>query len=133
MKNKDAAKPKMSKEVLEQKFDKIAGLLRDIKSEWKDRLEAMQEIQGFINSDYSDQDYFPAAFERLAPFLSLQFTDLRTGIVKQAAQIITDGCEVLGERISGFGERIMSTEGLLKQINSGNKVVAELVHECRRW
>ena len=93
-------------------------------------------MHGLINSDYSDQEYFPGCFEKLAPFLSIQvraghqFTDLRSSIIKQAAQVITDGAEVLGEQIAGFGERILSTEGLLKQLNSGNKVVAELVHEC---
>jgi hypothetical protein len=32
--------------------------------------------------------------------------------------------------MSGFGEKILCTEGLLKQISCGNKIIAEIVHEC---
>jgi len=32
--------------------------------------------------------------------------------------------------MEGFAEKVLMPEGLLKQISSGNKVVAELAHEC---
>lgn len=91
----------------------------------------MQEALNLVNSDYSDMPYFPAVFERLAPHISTQFSDMRTGIVKLAAQIITDACVVLGDQMAGFGERILSTEGLMKQLSCGNKVIAEFAHDCR--
>lgn len=129
---------KHSKEALEQRIDKLCSTLRDIsnrlltpETEWKERQEAMQEVLNLVNSDYSDMPYFPSVFERIAPQISTQFSDMRTGIVKLAAQIITDACVVLGEQMTGFGERILSAEGLMKQLSCGNKIIAEIAHDCR--
>lgn len=59
-----------------------------------------------------------------------QFGDLRSSIVKEAAQFIRDSAELLGESIAEFGEKVLLGETLLKQINSGNKIVSEMAHEC---
>jgi hypothetical protein len=54
---------------------------------------------------------------------------MRTAIIKQATHVITRACQVGVRGMEGFAEKVLMPEGLLKQISSGNKVVAELAHE----
>ena len=39
-------------------------------------------------------------------------------------------CETLGSDFCTTAEKLISSEGLLKHINNGNKVVSELAHDC---
>ena len=81
---------------------------------WEERLEMLKKCQNIINSDYSDQPYFVEELETLALSVGKQFTDLRGNIVKEVSHLVSDASELLGEELSGFGEKILGNENLLK-------------------
>ena len=85
-------------------------------------------MQTLISSDYINFENFPTLFLKFTAPLSVQLNDLRSAIVKEAANTIVLAASVLGDAFELSAERL--ADALYKVINSGNKILAELGSEC---
>ena len=85
-------------------------------------------MQALISSDYVNFDNFPTLFLKFTGSLSVQLNDLRSAIVKEAANTIVLASSVLGDAFELCAERL--ADGLYRLISSGNKILAETGSDC---
>ena len=55
---------------------------------------------------------------------------MRSAISKEACRLVCLAARVAGERLESLCDKLISKDGLLKIINSGNKIIAENGNDC---
>ncbi|KAH9287653.1 hypothetical protein KI387_031770, partial [Taxus chinensis] len=83
----DPVKVYSEKELLRE-IDKITGMLAP-EQDWSVRIIAMQRVEGLVFGGASDYACFPTLLKQLVGPLSVQLSDRRSSIVKQACHLLS--------------------------------------------
>lgn len=77
-----------SEKELVREMDKIAGMLTP-EQDWSVRIAAMQKVEGLVFGGAPDYGCFPALLKQLVGPLTVQLSDRRSSIVKQACHLLS--------------------------------------------
>jgi len=77
-----------SEKELVREMDKIAGMLTP-EQDWSVRIAAMQRVEGLVFGGAPDYGCFPALLKQLVGPLTVQLSDRRSSIVKQACHLLS--------------------------------------------
>ena len=116
---------------LAREFEHMSTVLSDmsrdyIENDWQERIKSMKRIQAVIASGGTAFDNFlPLMLKFMMP-LSVQLSDLRSAIVREAYNTLVQAAEACRDSFEQCAERIADT--LFKLLNSGTKVLADAGH-----
>ena len=97
--------------------------------DWDKRQQMLAKLSLYLQN-MDQTTVLVKSFDRLSACLLIQFSDLRSGVYKEVHRLINNLAEYLGPDFHSTSEKMITSEGQLKQLKSGNKIVAELAHEC---
>ena len=115
--------------TLNNEIEEIHSLLSNLSGDWEKRQNCLKKMAEYVTTLGCNSMTLIKTIERLAPCFTVQFTDLRSSITKQVAILINLCATTLQDSFMTAAEKIISSEGLLKLINNGNKIIAEMAHE----
>lgn len=122
--------PIYSEKELNAEYENMSTILNDINTDWNKRFNAIKRLEGLILGGAPQIDSFPTVMSKLYLHLTVQLNDLRSAISKEACRLVCLSAKVAGERLESLCDKLISKDGLLKIINSGNKIIAENGNEC---
>lgn len=107
-------------------YDQVAETLSRLDIDWKLREEGLAKLQARLEEGRADAFDFLNA--RGAKLLALQLSDLRSGVVRGAAETIQAACQgrVSSKHISleSFAESVIREPNTFKAVGNGNKLIA---------
>ena len=115
--------------TLNNEIEQIYSLLINISGDWDKRQNCLKKMAEYVTTLGCQSSTLIKNIERLAPCFQAQFFDLRSSITKEVAHLVNICATTLQGNFITAAEKIISTEGLLKLINNGNKLIAEMAHE----
>jgi len=118
----------LSENDLEKEFQNVSGILSSTEPDWKQRINALKKVQTIITSGGTAFKNFLKQFLKFVSPLSVQLSDLRSAVCKEAANTAIIAAEACGDSFELCAERLSDT--LFRLLNSGTKVIAETGHQC---
>jgi hypothetical protein len=121
----------LSERAYNSEMENIINIIKDNKSDWKDRLSAIQRIGSIVLGNYGNSIQFIRLFnQKLFLNISIQMCDIRTTLMKESCRILIVLTGVLNEKVENGVEKIFSSIILFKLIGSANKVISDTASEC---
>jgi len=117
---------------LQREFDGIQRTLSDNKGDWKQRMNALQQLQGIVlgcseNSNFVPRDFAQQAVRIREPLVA-QVQDLRSAIVREACSVLFLLSHVLGYEFEPFALQALPV--LFKATFVAIAVIAESSFQC---